>query len=170
MDRERHAGEQQPQSEPADEVDEDPLHDGRVDVEHVEDPCAQRRQHPPRPHGPAIPSGLGYDDPRNDSRRRHGESFREEGDARDYGRVTLYGFVVEREVVEVAPQDHAVEGGHEVGGGRGAVFEDDGADEGLEGAVFFPENEGDHAEGADDEGDEGSPGRPGVHYATLGRC
>lgn len=65
----------------------------------------------------------------------------EEGDACEDGRLAFYGFVVEREVVEEAPEDHAVNCGAKVADGCGAVFKNCEGDEGFVGEEFLIKDE-----------------------------
>ena len=73
----------------------------------------------------------------DDGGGRDGEGLREEGDAREDGGFAFDGFVVQREVVEQAPEDHAVDRRAQVADGGGAVFEDGERDEGFHGDEFF---------------------------------
>ena len=88
------------------------------------------------------------------------------------------GFVVEREVVEEGPEDHAVDDGAEVGYLGGAALEDGERDHGFGPGVlgFFavdfgeeglPYDEGCVAGDAEKERNECSPGGPGVGDSTL---
>lgn len=93
-------------------------------VEKVEEACAGGGEDPAAPDGPAIAPGFGDQDAHYDCCGGDGEGLWEEGDAGEDGGFAFHGFVVEWEVVEEAPKDHAVDCRAQVADGCGAVFED----------------------------------------------
>lgn len=104
-------GEEDAEAEAGDQVDEDPLRDGGVDVEEVQDPRAERRQCPAEPDGPAVAAGFGDQKADDDGAGRDGEGGGEESDAGDDGRVASHGFEIEGLVVQEAPEYEAVDDG-----------------------------------------------------------
>lgn len=168
LDGEGHACEEHAGAEARDEVEEDAGWGRGGDVEEVEEGGAEGGEEPAGPDGPAVAARFADEDAHDDGCGGDGEGLGEEGDAGEDGGFAFDGFVVEREVVEKAPEDHAVDGGAEVADCRGAVFEDGERDEGLGGEEFFVDDEGSEAGQADQEWDERAPGGPGVCDAAPG--
>lgn len=79
------------------------------------------------------------------------------GDGAYDGAEALDDFVVEWEVVEQRPEDHAVDERAEVADGCGAVLEDMQPDQWFDGDESFVEAEGDETGSADEERDERPP-------------
>ena len=93
--------------------------------------------------------------------------MRKERNAGDDGRFAFDGFVVEGEVVDDAPDHHAVDDGGEVAGGRGTVFEDYETDKGFGRNEFLIDEEGEETADAEEKGVERAPGVPGVEDPAL---
>lgn len=85
-----------------------------MDVEQVHDASAGGCENPASPEGPAEAAGEGDEDTDGDGGRGDGEGLREDGDASHDGGEVFDTFVVEREVVEHAPEDYPVGKGAEV--------------------------------------------------------
>ena len=106
-------------------------------VEEVEEPETEGRDGPAGPDCPAVAAGAGDEGTDYKGTRGHGEGFGEEGHAGEDGRETLHCFVVERQVVEGADDNHAVNDDADVRGGCVAVLENAGPNNWVRGYVFF---------------------------------
>ena len=109
LDGEGHAREEHAGAEPRDEVEEDPRRGAGVHVEEVEQARAERGEYPAGPDRPAVAAGLADEDADYDGCGGDREGLGEEGYARKDGGFAFDGFVVEWEVVEEAPENHAVD-------------------------------------------------------------
>lgn len=157
LDRKRHAGEEHAGAEARDKVQENPAYGGGVHVEEVEQTCACEGEHPAGPDRPAVAAGEGDEDADDDGGGGDGESLREEGEAGVYGGEGFDGFVIEGEVEEEGPEDHAMDDGAEVVDYCGAILEDCKWNEGFDRDMGFIEDEAGEAEDAEEKGYESVP-------------
>lgn len=157
LDRERHPGEEHAGAEAGDEVQEDPAYGGGVHVKEVEQACACEGEHPAGPDGPPVAAGESDEDADDDGGRGDGKGLWEEGEASVDGGEGFDGFVIEGEVEEEGPKNHAVDDGAKVIDCCGAVLEDGEWDEGFGCDTGFIEDEANKAEEAEEEGYERVP-------------
>lgn len=166
LDAELHGGEEDTGSEAGHEVEEYPGWDGRVGVQQDHETAAERRDHPPGPYGPAVPTRSGNDDTGDYGRGSDSETLWEGGDACDDRGVALDRFVVQRDIIDDRPQHHPVDNGVQVSNPRSPVAEDTNRHQGFHRHKVLIKPKSHYPCEPENQRNEGMPAAPGKHHTA----